>query len=182
MEAFVEEVVVRHAGYNDLDAVTWMIKALVTEMKKYGGRDVSDVQAQWNAMRSDAAQNLRSDRYCFAIAEDELSNAIGIGIGRLDILDKVYDEMKYLHISGLYVKQGFRNHGVARDLMGFLQDWGEQSGCEEVLLNVLPSNPAVDLYKGLGFSPYEIKMRKILPKRHEGTVDLLSADMTQQNS
>ncbi len=62
-----------------------------------------------------------------------------------------------LNIHDLYVADGYRNHGVARQLLAFAADIARARGCAKLTLEVLSGNIAAKKsYAGAGFKPYRL--------------------------
>ncbi len=67
---------------------------------------------------------------------------------------------KIAHIGDIVVDSGARRHGIGRALMRAAQDWASGSGAATVVLNVHPGNAAAhELYRGLGFRDFDLRMR-----------------------
>lgn len=76
------------------------------------------------------------------------------------------------HILNICIRDDLRSRGVGRKLMDRLIERARQSGMQDVLLEVRPSNPiAVHLYESLGFE--RIGIRKGYYQAHGGREDAL---------
>lgn len=62
-----------------------------------------------------------------------------------------------LNIHDLYVADGYRNQGIARQLLAAAEDMARESGCCKLTLEVLSGNKAAKTsYAGAGFKPYQL--------------------------
>jgi len=80
---------------------------------------------------------------CFAVLmRDGQPVSCGIGIA----------EDRFLGIFSVATREGQRNRGFGRQLIGVLARWGRRAGAEQAYLQVVDGNePAMHLYAGLGF-------------------------------
>lgn len=70
------------------------------------------------------------------------------------------DEVKAF-VSGIYVAPDRRRHGIGESLMNAATEWAISRGHKRMLLNVAAHNdPAIELYRELGFDVNAITMSK----------------------
>lgn len=62
-----------------------------------------------------------------------------------------------LNIHDLYVGDGYRNRGIARQLLASAEALAHETGCNKLTLEVLSGNaPAKKSYRDAGFKPYRL--------------------------
>jgi ribosomal protein S18 acetylase RimI-like enzyme len=62
-----------------------------------------------------------------------------------------------MNIHDVIVEPGFRRRGVAQKLFERIEAISKEQGCCKLTLEVLERNSgAIDLYKKIGFEPYEL--------------------------
>ena len=69
---------------------------------------------------------------------------------------------RYAHIFLVYVSPSHRGQGIAKALIKQAQDWAKARGDRQIGLQVFPHNqPALNLYKQLGFQTHSLLMLKV---------------------
>lgn len=69
-----------------------------------------------------------------------------------------------LYLKELYVQEGHRRRGIARDLMAAVRDEAQTAGCSRIEWTADRDNPpALALYAGLGVEPHNGKIFYRLP-------------------
>jgi ribosomal-protein-alanine N-acetyltransferase len=100
-------------------------------------------------------ERLREAPETFLVAEDEASNIIGYIMCRIEYgfsHTKRYGLARKGHIVSVAVLEGHRHFGVGRATIEEALKGMKERGCTETYLEVRVSNdPAIDLYKKLGF-------------------------------
>lgn len=70
----------------------------------------------------------------------------------------------YAHILTLYVQPAYRRQGLATALLHEAQDWAQKRGVRQIGLQVYSHNqPALALYRHLGFSAQSLGLLKPIP-------------------
>ncbi len=157
----MENILIKKATIDELDLIVNYIRLMLEEVHSYGGSKPSEDIVKWNNFKERINKNLENPEYCFLIVIDEILNKdIGYGEARLEPVSYIFEDIKTLHISCLYVSQDYRNKGIAKLLMQKLLDFGKINDCLEVDLNVSINNPAYNLYKSLDFKDFTVKMKK----------------------
>lgn len=162
----MQTIKIRTATAEDTNLITQLIKNMVIEMENYGGYSVNRSQDVWESMELEIRENFTRPESIYLVAIDSSINStvIGMAAGNLEQLENIFNPRKRLHISAIYTVPHMRGHGVARKLLEYLLDWGEQMNASEVDLNVLIANPARFLYEKFGFESQEISMIKKINK------------------
>ncbi len=100
-------------------------------------------------------ERLRETPETFLVAEDESGNIIGYIMCRIEYgfsHTKRYGLARKGHIVSVAVLEGHRHFGVGRAIIEEALKGMRERGCTETNLEVRVSNePAIDLYKKLGF-------------------------------
>jgi [ribosomal protein S18]-alanine N-acetyltransferase len=100
-------------------------------------------------------ERLREAPETFLVAEDEASNIVGYIMCRIEYgfsHTKRYGLARKGHIVSVAVLEGHRHFGVGRAAIEEALKGMKERGCTETYLEVRVSNdPAIDLYKKLGF-------------------------------
>jgi ribosomal protein S18 acetylase RimI-like enzyme len=102
-----------------------------------------------------------SDRAVFiAIDQDK---PVGIITGRIYTTLLIRRLPKKGHISNLFIEPTHRKKGLASKLANELLNWFKTEGIEDVHLGAaLQNDPALQMFKKLGFQEYAIEMKKSL--------------------
>lgn len=109
--------------------------------------------------RKDTLEN--EDGLCL-IAENnkELVGLISVSIQERS---PIFEETRYVKVHDLYVKEQYRNEGVAKKLFKNAEKWAANQGTNSIELNVdTPNKSAISFYQRQGFDEIRKKMRKTL--------------------
>src|SRR5579863_8819179 len=105
-----------------------------------------------------------SPRFHAFLAED---NHDPIGLALYFFIYSTWSSRNGLYVEDLYVRPGYRNRGVARELMRHLAAAARRQHCGRMTWLVLRTNPAVKFYANLGavaldsWMPMEMKAGEI---------------------
>jgi ribosomal protein S18 acetylase RimI-like enzyme len=154
----------RQAEAADINQVVCLQGAMLEEMESMGGEPLVDKAGITCHLRERFFDNLTREDYFCLLSESDEGKTGPIGLIEASIIypDKVFKPTRRLHIHAIYVLPAFRGQGVGKSLMESSVRWGKEKGCLEIDLNVLVNNPALQLYKEMGFHPFEANMRLIL--------------------
>jgi ribosomal protein S18 acetylase RimI-like enzyme len=68
------------------------------------------------------------------------------------------------YITQFLVSKDYRQHGIGKTLMDYINDWFQSRGLRKVLLNVDIENEAgIRFWKSQGFEAYATRMKRIQP-------------------
>ena len=164
---------IRRATQHDFATIIRLIHALLGEMYALSSKALTDQGEAWQDFETRILQTLKRaehDAYAYPCAADhllEIADTIGgevlpIGLIEASILcpTPVFRPVQTLHIHAVYVVPRYRRRGVGTALLRAAIDWGQQYGCLQAQLSVLPHNPARRLYRTLGFIVDGLEMRK----------------------
>ena len=154
------EIFIREASLADAPVVANFIRLMLEEMALMGGHRIAESDEEWKRFEEliEERLNKKDCVYLLAHAAEPSPNSIGVVEAQVVTLGDIFEPKKSLHIRSVYVLDEHRGKGVAKALLRSVLDWGKKSGCVEADLNVLSGNPALHLYKDLGFRESEIKM------------------------
>ena len=94
------------------------------------------------------------------IAKDDEDTEIGYAYCKITTVNDGPQIEHVALLDGLYINEECRNKGVATKLIEECKKWAETLGAKIFELNVISENKsALNLYKKLGFSEFEKKMR-----------------------
>lgn len=148
---------IRRAAERDIPLLVSSLTAMVQAMEAAGGHPAASadrLRAQFDAR---VGQRLTRDDTLYLVAELD-----GTGVGMLEASHfpqaSVFQSCELLHIHAVYVDEAYRRRGIARQLIEQAMAWGREQGCALVELNVLPNNPAQQLYRALGFDVFQYEM------------------------
>ena len=163
----------RPATQHDFATIIRFVHAMLSEMYALGSRELTDHTEAWLDFESRILQSLGCDEngvhaypcaanHLLEIAETFGGEAVPIGLIDASILHPTptFRPVQTLHIHAVYVVPRYRRRGVGTALLRAAIDWGQQYGCLQAQLSVLPHNPARRLYRALGFSVFGLEMRK----------------------
>ena len=88
------------------------------------------------------------------------NRVIGFSEAVIQELPIILEPKVLLHISAVFVENEFRRNRVGEKLVKRLIQWGKIYSAREIKLNVHVKNPAIELYKRLGFKKSRIEMTK----------------------
>lgn len=123
---------------------------------------LDELAPDWLAGRVRAS--LADDEHVFKIAvtEEEQQPAVGLIEASVVQPHPVFAARRTCHIHSVYVVPERRRQGIARAMLAEILDWGRGHKCVEAELTVLAKNPARHLYENLGFSVFELELRRPL--------------------
>jgi len=85
---------------------------------------------------------------------------VGFVATEVDRSPSVFDRPDRLVIGDLFVREGYRGTGLARDLVGRATERAREADCDELALDVHVDNDrAIAFYEKLGFEPRRHRMR-----------------------
>lgn len=169
---------IRRATQHDFATIIRFVHAMLSEMYALSSKTLTDQGEAWQDFEARILQTLNRAEHgeytypCTAgrdIAHHllELADTIGgevlpIGLIEASILQPmpIFRPARTLHIHAVYVLPRYRRRGVGTALLRAALDWGQQYGCRQAQLSVLPHNPARRLYRALGFTVCGLEMRK----------------------
>jgi ribosomal protein S18 acetylase RimI-like enzyme len=158
----MNEIVVREARHDEARFVMEMTRLMVLDMERYGGCSAATAESAWDKVGVAIAEELKEDKYKYLIAETANGDRIGLAAAKIVTLGGAFAPKTNIHLSVVYVRPHFRRAGVGRELILRALKWGYDMGGEYCDLNVLAENPAISLYKKLGFAETAIKMKRPL--------------------
>ncbi|MGW7808273.1 GNAT family N-acetyltransferase [Staphylococcus xylosus] len=139
---------IRKANNQELDEINRMVpdvfKSSVTV-----DFDLSEV-----SMRAMSKQLLEEGASYFIYSEDEVIQGFVLVDKKVDALE----QKEYGFIYELYVLEAYRNQGIAKALIHFVNDYYKRHNVSEVRLNVYAGNGVKYLYEKLGFRERTITM------------------------
>ncbi len=143
----------------DIEHVVYYIKAMLSEMSEMGGLSINTSENDWKEIQKGIEQKLTSSEHLYLFAKSR-NDTIGFAECKIAFDGSVFEPRKLLHISSFYTDPSFRKQGVATNLYQSMISWAKEKECKEIELNALINNPAVGLYKKLGFAEFEINFRR----------------------
>jgi GNAT superfamily N-acetyltransferase len=158
------QVSVRRATEADLPRIAEFLRHMLADMAAVGGHPVSTAPEQWKTAEAEFHDHLQAPDCLHLLAEvaDTQPSTLGWAFARSTEREPMFESVRLLHISALYVSPAYRRRGIGRTLLAATLDWGRSIGCTEAELNVLIDNPARSLYRDLGFRAFEIEMTRKL--------------------
>lgn len=161
------EFSVRDARYEEAGTVAEMVRQMIVDMVRYGGRAAATDDTAWNNVAGDIAEELKGNNSKFLIAETAISGTadclrIGLAAASISTLGGAFAPKKIVHLRFVYVAPSFRGAGVGSKLISEASDWGRRMGGDCCNLNVLLGNPVISLYRKLGFAEVAVNMTKPL--------------------
>ena len=154
----MDGITVRDATHDEANTIVQMIRRMVADMAGYGGYAPAVDDTAWSTLTAGIAEELKSNRAKYVVAESSNGDPVGAAGGQLIDLGGAFAPMKTLHISVVYVLLQHRRGGIGTVLLEKILDWGRAAGAEQCDLNVLANNPAGALYRNHGFSIFELKL------------------------
>lgn len=157
-------VSIREATRKHSSILKDFLKLMVEEMASVGGYPVSQDEAVWTQIGDEIRDNTNRGDHVFFVAfpSDRPESSIGFAAAQVENVEPIFEPRRLLHIGALYVVRHYRRNGIGKLLLQALFDWGRGQGCAEAELNTLVSNAARLLYEKIGFTEFEIKMRRML--------------------
>lgn len=97
------------------------------------------------------------------LARDE-DRLLGYLAAEVQTPPPILEQVRECHITELFVREAARRQGIARELLGRIESWARDNGCEQLDLKVRTENqPAVALYETLGYESKWYNMKKRVP-------------------
>jgi GNAT superfamily N-acetyltransferase len=158
------EFAIREAEAADAPTIVSFLRLMVEEMATLGGHPAAQQEDVWRRLGQVTREEIGDEEHLYLLAELPSVDPTAIGLGEARVINPafVFDVDRVLHIHALYVLKTYRRMVVGRALLRTMLDWGRVHGCGEAELNVLDDSPARGLYEGLGFSPFQLEMRREL--------------------
>ncbi len=146
---------IRKLTIDDLDDYKNIRLELLTNHPENFGSDALEEAAFEEQMWTKRIINKNVDSYG-AFYEEEI---VGLAV----CVKNPRRKMKHFaHISSIYVKPSMRGHKIARNIIGEIINNCINSGLEFVRLSVVTTNePAINLYKSMGFEAYGTEKKSI---------------------
>jgi GNAT superfamily N-acetyltransferase len=153
-------VSIRPATETDAPVVLQFLRHMLQELASMGDPPLSGNEEGWAHLQHETTTGIQEPGQCHLLAETvgPAPAAVGWAYARIEDREPIYEPERLLHISALFVSSPYRKKGIGRTLLEALLEWGRDSGCVEVELNVLVDNPARALYEKLGFHAARVKM------------------------
>lgn len=158
------EFVIREAAAADAPVIVRFLRSMVQDIASMGGHAVSTREEDWKRLTAGTREEVQQAEHLYLLADPEgaQKTPIGLAWARVAGLAPVFEPKRVLHIQALYVQGAYRQRGVGRALLEALLAWGRSEGCVEAELNAVVGNPARALYEELGFSVFQVEMRRQL--------------------
>lgn len=157
----MENLLVRKAVVTDSKIITEYLKKMLLDMHEYGGYTVSNADKDWNEIHENIKSNLSNGTNIYLIVEEKAkSKIIAFGEAKIVDINPVFEPLRQIHISSVFVEDEYRKKGIGKKLIDEFIKIGKENGCHEAELNVILNNPAYSLYKKEGFKEFRINMRK----------------------
>jgi ribosomal protein S18 acetylase RimI-like enzyme len=88
-----------------------------------------------------------------------------VGFAALRVVPCVLYPTPHAELTELYVKEEYRQRGIGRHLVHFLEKQAMEKGAESLIVQTgLDNQPALSLYRKMGFADYDITLQKSLNK------------------
>lgn len=149
---------IRPATAADVEPVAALLSAMLEDMQAAGGSVVSSPEVRLTFFRDMARAEIGQPESCWLGAQNPSGALVGVCSGRVVVPAPVFEPVRSLHVSALYVAPHARRSGIGRRLTERMTAWGRERGCIEADLNVLTRNPARGLYEALGFVEVQRKL------------------------
>ncbi|MDQ3023788.1 MAG: GNAT family N-acetyltransferase [bacterium] len=115
-------------------------------------------------------RDLIDDRGNVALVAEDAGRIVGFANGWREEHDDDLIEAPFLTIEFVEVHPDYRGRGIARQLVGMIEAEARQRGLRRIDLLVMQTNePALKLYKRLGYLPLEVRLGKVLSLDETGT-------------
>jgi ribosomal protein S18 acetylase RimI-like enzyme len=110
-------------------------------------------------------ENLYKEENCVIYVAKEQRQIVGYVYCRCTSSEASPEINPEALIDGIYVEEEYRNIGIATNLLNQVKKWAEENGIKFLYLNVLENNKnAMNLYKALGYTDFEKKLKLNLEK------------------
>jgi len=132
-------------------------KKMVLAMKEYDS-PVSLKEINWGKFKEKLLEDLNDENISFLLSlnEDEFT---GFAIFNLVKLPLLIEDKYLMNISNVFVDIKYRKQGIAKELINYIIDIAKEKSCIQVELSVYKENPAISLYKKIGFSIQSVEMK-----------------------
>lgn len=155
------EAGLRACTTDDVAEIAPLLAAMIEAMQDAGGYKASPLPERVSFYEQRITARLPLPTCLFLVACVR-AQIVGVLEASVYTRDGVFLPASSLHIHGVFVTPEHRRQGIAVALLEEAMRWGEQQGCDEVDLNVLSQNPAVELYREMGFEVVSYKMTREL--------------------
>ncbi len=136
----------RECDEKDDPKIAVFLRRMLEEMANAGGYPPKSNDAFWQVL---PLKVRGADHKCLVVEHD--AELRGFVLAKVQPLADVFEPVRSLHITGIYVCPEYRGQGIAKRLLADVLEWGRAEGCQQADLNVLPGNDARHLYEGSGF-------------------------------
>jgi ribosomal protein S18 acetylase RimI-like enzyme len=128
--------------------------------EKLGSHKTNRSPKKWKEFTARIKKSIESDPKRVYFTAKIGNRTVGYSEAAIQELPIILEPKVLLHISAVYVEDGFRKMGIGKKLVRRLIQWGKKRSAAEINLNVLVNNPAIQLYKSMGFREARLEMLK----------------------
>lgn len=153
--------IIRKAAENDALFLADRLTAMIQFMEASGGHPVESADHVRALFQMRLDETLVQDNMLYLVAEVN-GHTVGVLEAANLQISWVFQPLELLHIHGVFVDEGYRRRGIARQLIEQAMAWGRERGCTMARLNVLAGNPAQRLYHDMGFTEFQYEMTRQL--------------------
>ncbi len=148
---------IKEVKKKDLDNLLIFKKKMTKAMLEFDS-PISYNDIDWNLMKNKLLKDLedKNSYTMFFIDEEKPVAFISYQIVKLPLLKK---DKYLLHISNLYVDLEKRGYGIGEKLIKHTIKIAKEKKCIQIELNVFKDNPAINLYKKIGFNTLDLNMK-----------------------
>ncbi|WP_244204769.1 GNAT family N-acetyltransferase [Staphylococcus pseudoxylosus] len=139
---------IRKANTKELEEINQMIPDV------FKSSVTVDFNLSEDCMRAMSKQLQAEGASYFVYSEDEMIRGFVLVDKKTDAIEQI----EYGFIYELYVLKAYRNQGIAKELIHFVNDYYKKHNVSEVRLNVFAGNEAKYLYEKIGFHERTISM------------------------
>ncbi|MEX1018395.1 MAG: GNAT family N-acetyltransferase [Litorilinea sp.] len=109
------------------------------------------------------AQRLQDPRRVETPLLAEMGGCVA-GFAALRIVPCIFYPEPYAELTELYVEPAYRGRGVGRALVRYAEQMAIEAGADQLfILTGFDNQPALALYRGLGYADYDLALCKQLP-------------------
>ncbi|MBI4279611.1 MAG: GNAT family N-acetyltransferase [Armatimonadetes bacterium] len=117
--------------------------------------------SEWKHEYADYLRSLMMRDDALALLARVDGEVVGYGVARVSYLPGFFLYRRRGYIHDVYTRQGFRRHGIGRQMVQGLLDWLRDRGVSLVELTVAVNNDeAVAFWKALGFATFMHHMKR----------------------
>ena len=151
----MEKIHIRPANIHDLETLLSFEQALIAAERPF------DPTLKPNPTNYyDLHEMIHADHIQLLVAEVDDVLA-GCGYARIENAKLFYNHSHYAYLGFMYVRPEYRGKGINREIIEALKSWASSKNIIELRLEVYFDNlPAISAYKKIGFSNYQIQMRR----------------------